>query len=72
MFKGFSQRLQNELNYISDKAVSITLKEKPYRKYISWIGASILASLSSFEQKWITKSEYLEHGPAIIHKKSLY
>jgi actin-related protein len=35
------------------------------------MGAAILASLSSFESKWITKAEYLEHGPQIMHKKSM-
>jgi len=54
-----------------DKNYSFNIIEKPYRRYISWIGASILASLSSFQPKWITKNEYEEHGVSIIHKKSM-
>ncbi|TNV78000.1 hypothetical protein FGO68_gene7504 [Halteria grandinella] len=67
MFRGFSERLASEL---AGKATP--LKEKPYRRYMSWIGAAVLASLSSFEAKWITKGEYQEYGSAIIHKKALY
>merc|ERR1712025_865219 len=32
------------------------------RKYSVWIGGSILASLSTFQQMWITKQEYDECG----------
>lgn len=32
----------------------------PERKYSVWIGGSILASLSTFQQMWIAKSEYDE------------
>ncbi len=39
------------------------------RKYSVWIGGSILASLSTFEEMWISKEEYNETGVAIVHKK---
>eukprot|EP01083_Nonionella_stella_P100199 282291_1 len=41
----------------------------PERMYSAWIGGSILASLSTFEEMWITKEEYDETGPSIVHKK---
>merc|ERR1712136_423835 len=41
----------------------------PERKYSVWIGGSILASLSTFQQMWITKQEYDECGPSIVHRK---
>ncbi|ROT62109.1 actin-5 [Penaeus vannamei] len=41
----------------------------PERKYSVWIGGSILASLSTFQQMWITKDEYEESGPGIVHRK---
>lgn len=40
------------------------------RRYSVWIGGSILASLGSFQQMWLSKEEYQEHGAALIHKKS--
>ena len=42
---------------------------KPERKYSAWIGGSILASLETFHKMWITKEEYDESGPSIVHKK---
>ncbi|KAA8518899.1 hypothetical protein F0562_016327 [Nyssa sinensis] len=38
-------------------------------KYSVWIGGSILASLSTFQQMWIAKAEYDESGPSIVHRK---
>ena len=40
----------------------------PERKYSTWIGGSILASLSSFQEDWITNDEYWERGPSIVHR----
>ncbi|VEU19311.1 DEKNAAC100265 [Brettanomyces naardenensis] len=33
------------------------------RKYSSWIGGSILASLGTFHQLWVSRAEYEEVGP---------
>jgi actin beta/gamma 1 len=41
----------------------------PERKYSVWLGGSILASLSTFQQMWISKAEYDESGPSIVHRK---
>ena len=34
-----------------------------------WRGGAGLASLSTFEEMWITKDEYDESGPGIVHRK---
>ena len=39
------------------------------RTYAAWIGGSILASLGTFQQMWISKAEYDESGPSIVHRK---
>ena len=39
------------------------------RKNHAWIGGSVLASLSSAEQMWISKKEYQESGCSIVHTK---
>lgn len=62
MFKGFSDRLNAEFDKINTTGLRLSFVEKPYRRYSSWIGASVLASLSSFQPKWITLEEYQEHG----------
>lgn len=38
------------------------------RKYSSWLGGSVLASLGTFHQLWVAKDEYEEHGMSIIHQ----
>ena len=37
---------------------------------ISCAGGSILASLGSFQQMWMSKAEFEEHGASMIHKKA--
>ncbi|SPO29071.1 related to ACT1 - actin [Ustilago trichophora] len=39
------------------------------RRHSSWLGGSILASLGTFHQLWISKQEYEEHGSAIVHAR---
>ena len=39
------------------------------RQNAAWRGASILGSLGVMQQMWITKQEYNETGPLIIHRK---
>eukprot|EP01084_Bolivina_argentea_P207695 354326_1 len=39
------------------------------RKYLTWIGGSILVSLATFEEMWIMKEEYDECGMSILYKK---
>lgn len=39
------------------------------RAICSWLGGSILASLGTFHDMWITKAEYEEWGSAIVNRK---
>ncbi|KAH9257734.1 hypothetical protein BASA81_004200 [Batrachochytrium salamandrivorans] len=41
-------------------------------EYSVWIGGSILASLSTFQQMWISKQEYDESGPGIMLSFALF
>jgi len=34
-----------------------------------WTGGSILASLTTFQQMWISRAEYDEEGPIIVHRR---
>ncbi|XP_050686328.1 uncharacterized protein LOC126980453 [Eriocheir sinensis] len=69
MYPGMSDRLQKELTYLAPATIKIKIISPPERKYSVWIGGSILASLSTFQAMWITKEEYEESGPAIVHRK---
>ncbi|KAJ2079772.1 NuA4 histone acetyltransferase subunit [Coemansia sp. RSA 988] len=39
------------------------------RKVTAWLGGSVLASLGTFHQLWISRAEYEEHGASIVDKK---
>ncbi|KAH7518563.1 hypothetical protein FEM48_Zijuj09G0184800 [Ziziphus jujuba var. spinosa] len=54
---------------IRTELVKIKVVAPPERKYSVWIGGSISASVSTFQQMWISKGEYDESGPAIVHRK---
>merc|ERR1719449_566824 len=69
MFKQIDQRLKDELDKLSPQTMTVKIVAPPERKYSVWIGGSILASLSTFEEMWVTKGEYDESGPAIVHRK---
>jgi len=69
MFKGINTRLNKEMTALAPSAVKIKIVAPPERKYSVWIGGSILSSLSTFQEMWITKDEYDESGPAIVHRK---
>ncbi|KAJ1646663.1 centractin- actin- protein of the dynactin complex [Coemansia asiatica] len=66
--RGFGDRLLAELRKQAVKDCKIKISAPPERKYSTWIGGSILASLSTFKKMWISAEEYQE-DPDIIHKK---
>jgi len=69
MFKGIPERLEKEMKALAPQGMDIKVIAPPERKYSVWIGGSILASLSTFEEMWVTKEEYDESGPTIVHRK---
>src|SRR5690348_15259724 len=58
MFPGLADRLQKEMMGLAPSAVKIKVVAPPERKYSVWIGGSILASLPTFSQNWLTRDEY--------------
>ncbi|URD84326.1 ACTIN [Musa troglodytarum] len=64
-----SDRMSKEITALAPSSMKIKVVAPPERKYSVWIGGSILASLSTFQQMWISKGEYEESGPAIVHRK---
>ncbi|CAM9112574.1 unnamed protein product [Pylaiella littoralis] len=69
MFPGIGERMTKELTALAPSTMKIKVVAPPERKYSVWIGGSILASLSTFQQMWISKAEYDESGPSIVHRK---
>lgn len=71
LIRGFPERLNGELPKASPmfKGKVIAPPNVEERKFASWIGGSILASLGTFHQLWISKQEYDEYGKGIVEKK---
>ena len=73
MFRGYKERMLKEITSLSPlpskKKSVINVVAQEDRSLCSWIGGSILASLSSFKDMWVTNKEYQEFGPAIVHRK---
>ena len=69
MFPGISDRMQKEIASLAPPTMKVKIIAPPERKYSVWIGGSILASLSTFQEMWISKQEYDEAGASIVHRK---
>ena len=70
MFPGIADRMQKELAALSPASMKVKIVAPPERKYSVWIGGSILASLSTFQNLWCSKQEYDEAGPGIVHRST--
>lgn len=69
MLKGFSERLQRCLPDISPQSVKVKVTTTNDRRFQAWVGGSILSSLGSFQQMWMSRQEYKEHGAIFIERK---
>ena len=68
---GFAERLNRELATLSPlQKIKVIASNNAIEKSFSvWLGASILGSLGSFQQMWVSKEEYGDHGKGIIERK---
>ena len=69
--KGFKQRLHKEIMEIVPRKSVIRIHDRPDKEHLSWLGGSVITSLASFNKMWITKDDYDEIGPSIVHRKCL-
>ena len=66
---GAGERLTKEVTALVPASVAVTIAAPDDRALSVWRGGAVLSSLSSFETMWISKEEYDEHGPGIVHRK---
>eukprot|EP01043_Picozoa_sp_COSAG02_P050635 COSAG02_NODE_5229_length_4522_cov_31.762605_3_plen_377_part_00 len=69
MYGGIAERVHKEITALAPNGMKVKVIAPPERKYSVWIGGSILASLATFQQMWITKEEYDDTGPTLVHRK---
>jgi actin len=69
MFNGIVERLTTEISNLAPTAFKIKVVAPPERVDSVWTGGSILASTETFQSVMITRAEYDEWGPSIVHSK---
>jgi len=69
MYPGLNDRMHKEISALAPAAMKVKIIAPPERKYSVWIGGSILSSLSTFSQMWVSKQDYEDGGPAVVHRK---
>eukprot|EP00457_Paulinella_chromatophora_P005541 gb/GEZN01005558.1/.p1 GENE.gb/GEZN01005558.1/~~gb/GEZN01005558.1/.p1 ORF type:complete len:392 (-),score=59.82 gb/GEZN01005558.1/:613-1746(-) len=70
MFDGLGDRLLSEVRKLAPKSTKIKIWAPPERILSTWIGGSILASLATFKNMWISRREYDEDGARVIFRKT--
>lgn len=71
LFTGYPDRLAKEVKNLAPVSLSDKVKviAQSERKYSTWIGGAILAGLGSFQYMWITRGDYQDSGPSVVHRK---
>lgn len=69
MYQGFGKRTQREVAKLAPSSMRVRVLYPDDRKHSVFIGGSMLSDLETFTTMCVSRKEYTENGPAIIHKK---
>ncbi|KAL5488129.1 ARP4 [Sanghuangporus weigelae] len=69
LLAGLGDRLHNELARNFPHMKIHAPGNPTERRYGGWLGGSILASLGTFHQLWISREEWQEHGRSIVAQR---
>ncbi|RZB39643.1 actin-like protein 6B [Asbolus verrucosus] len=72
LVQGFSDRLSRDLSSRTPGSLRLKMiaaNGTVERRFGSWVGGSILASIGTFQQMWMSMQEYQEAGKAQIDRK---
>ena len=74
LFPGFAERMAKEIEILDMQSrlppkIRVIASDSSERKNSIWRGGSLMASLSTFSNFWISKVEYDEAGPSVVHHK---
>jgi len=77
LLEGLGKRLLNEVKSLAPSNIKIKITAPPERQTSTWIGGSILASLTEFPRMTITSAEYREAADVhdkreLIHSKTFF
>uniref|UniRef100_U5EXR6 Putative actin n=1 Tax=Corethrella appendiculata TaxID=1370023 RepID=U5EXR6_9DIPT len=72
LLQGFPERLNRDLSHrapSNTRLKMISANGSVERRFGAWIGGSILASIGTFQQMWISTQEYEESGKSQVERK---
>ncbi|KAL7872636.1 hypothetical protein SRHO_G00076190 [Serrasalmus rhombeus] len=71
LLAGLPERLRSELGRLAPAGVSDSVRvlSPPGRDFSVWKGGAVLCGLQTFSSAWISRDEYEEFGPNIVHRK---
>lgn len=64
----FSERFHKSFSKLTPKDMKLKLVAPKNRDISCWIGGSTLSSLKAFNEMWVTKAQYNEHGSNIFRQ----
>ncbi|EFB20264.1 hypothetical protein PANDA_011214, partial [Ailuropoda melanoleuca] len=66
---GLRFRMQRELLALVSPTISMKVSTCPSSTYSAWLGGSVLCSLSTFKDMWVTSKEYKDIGASIVSRR---
>ncbi|XP_008832125.1 actin-related protein T1 [Nannospalax galili] len=69
LFPELQDRLLKELEVLAFKGTLIKITASPDRCFSAWIGGSVMTSLSTFKQMWVTSEDFKEYGAFVVQRK---
>lgn len=74
LFPGLSERLAKELSALTNYPVNVIaprchVSSRTGVQYSTWVGGSTLAALPLFRSTWLSRDEYDEEGPQLVHQR---
>ncbi|XP_075047481.1 actin-related protein T2-like [Mixophyes fleayi] len=69
LLSGLHERVLKEIQQQAPNGVPIKITAPPDRQFSVWMGGSIVTSISSFKQMWVTSDDYEEIGPSVVHQR---
>ena len=70
LFPKLDERVQSEVAKLAPKKTTVRAVAFPDRQYAAWTGGSVLGSMSTFPCMWVSKNEFDDYGPSIVHRKA--
>ncbi|XP_045711330.1 actin-85C-like isoform X2 [Phyllostomus hastatus] len=67
---GLRSRMQRELCALVSPTIAVEVSTCPFSKYGAWVGGSMLCSLSTFKDMWVTSKEYQDMGSSMVCRRS--